>query len=66
MKWFLGLIITYLPPAILIFLVIKLDELGITAPPSKGGNDIWPLFLAIFGGFGLTFLLNYGRRSGGF
>jgi len=56
----------YLPPFLLIMLMVRLEEMGITTPPSKGGNDVWPLFLAIFGGFGLTFLFNYGRRPGRF
>ena len=64
LKWFLALIISYTPFFTFILITAKLDEYGITTPPSRGGNDIWPLFITIGGGIGLLFLLNYWRQPG--
>ena len=43
MKWFLGLIIQWLPLSILILVILILDGLGSNSPQARGDNSVGDL-----------------------
>lgn len=65
-KWFLGLILTWSPILILMFLFVGLEELEIIPPSSKGGDNSILFLLLLIIGTVLTFIFNFGRKPGGF
>ncbi len=66
LKDILGIIIVWVPAALLIILAANMGELGLANPPSQGSSDRWPLLLGIGGGVGWAFIFSFGRRPGHF